>query len=165
MNRRTLFTGLFAAVRAAVVVLTAAFTLAHAETPPLKSMNDEQLHTRWNKQADWNDKAFVLRNCASRKVPNSNRSFQLCETAGKGIIAFRRQAGSLENVEYQLKGHPLNDATMFVSFVRGTNTGDMPAVGVALLRKAQQSGTACTTEPSAQICAHYASGEFVMEAR
>ncbi|WP_198086624.1 hypothetical protein [Variovorax sp. E3] len=150
---------------AAAVVAAFVAGAAHASNAELGSLSNTELLKRWNAQADWYDKAYLLESCADKKVPSSNRSFLLCDTAGgKGTVAFRRNSGRLENVEYTMKGHPLSDASMFVRFVRSSRSGDMAAVGASLLKTAQKNGSACTSEPSAQVCANFSSGAFFMSA-
>jgi hypothetical protein len=145
--------------------IAAAFiaSVANASTAGLASLSNTELLKRWNTQADWYDKAYLLEGCADNKVPNTNRTFLLCDTAGrKGTVSFRRNAGRLETVEYAMKGNPPNDASMFVRFVRSARSGNMGAVGADLLSIAKKSGTACTDEPGAQVCARFATGEFFM---
>lgn len=150
---------------AAAVATTLIAGIAQASTAGLDTLSNAELLKRWNTQADWYDKAYLLEGCADRKVPDSNRSFLLCGTAGgKGNVAFRRNAGRLESVEYAMKGSPPNDASMFVRFVRSARNGNMGAVGADLLNAARKGGSACAEEAAAQVCARFASGEFFMSA-
>lgn len=132
----------------------------------LRGMSDQQLQARWNKQADWYDKAYRLQGCTSKKAPNSDRSFSLCSTSGgKGTVSFRRKAGKLENVEYMPNGDSINSGSMFVRFVRGTHIGNAGQVSSHLLSRAQSSGNSCSPEGSLQICAAWVSGEAAFEVK
>ena len=148
------------------LLMAIAATAALAEPVRLNTLSDAQLTTRWNKQAEGYDKAFLLGGCTETKVPNSKNSFTLCSTADDvGAVFFRRKAGALENVEYMIAGHPLRGASMFLRFVRGSGSGNMAELGGRLLKNAKAQGQACEAEPSAQICAYSRQGKFEMSAQ
>lgn len=148
------------------VAILAALGMSAFAANDLKSMSDQQLQARWNKQADWYDKAYLLSGCHSRKVPNSDRSFTLCGTNGdKGTVSFRRKGEKLENVEYMTKGDMGTAGSMFVRFVRGTHIGNAGQVSMDLLRNARVAGTSCSAEGSMQVCALWANGEPAFEVK
>jgi hypothetical protein len=126
----------------------------------LIEMSDEQLLARWSKQAEQYDKRFALSSCKNTRTPAPGITLTQCNTTDSSILSLHRKNGQLTKIQMWPLTHPPKDSSMFIRFVRGTQVGNMGAVGMQLLTESKKSGAACVDEQGLKVCAEHVSGDF-----
>jgi hypothetical protein len=152
-------------MRIVFVVLVAALLVINSSVQAqtaakLSTMSDEQLLARWSKEAAQYGKKFALVNCKNTRTPQPSITLTMCDTAGKSLLTLERKSGRLTKIQMWPLTHPPTDSSMFIRFVRGTQVGNMGAVGIQLLTDSKKSGAACVDEHGVKVCAEHSGGDF-----
>jgi hypothetical protein len=144
----------------AALILISVSAAGQSVATKLMAMSDEQLLARWSKESEQYDKRFALSNCKNTRTPTPGVTLTQCNTTDSSVVSLQRKNGQLTKIQMWPLTHPPTDSSMFIRFVRGTQVGNMGAVGMQLLTESKKSGSACVDEQGVKVCAEHAGGDF-----